>query len=556
MDPLAQFREILKKFSNTQKIFIAVVVLSVLGGLTALVFWANTPEKSVLFSNLSENDAGEIVAKLKEMKVEYTLRGTTILVPDKQVNELRLSLASQGIPKGSGIGFEVFDKSQLGMTEFMEQMNYLRALEGELSRTISSIKEVKAARIHIVLPKKSVFLEEQEPSKASIILSLHPGATVSPSTVASIVHLTSSAVEGLSPQNITVIDVYGRLLASPESGDEISILSAKQIDVQEKVGREISRQINSLLEPIVGIGKVRSNVRAELDFTKQEKVEEIYDPNVQIERSEKTESEKSGNAMGGGTPGTASNVAGAGIPVSSTGNQPFREMKSETKNYEINKTLLKSQLPYGTIKRLAVSVVVDDGMVEKTVGKEKVWDKAPRSPQELSKIRQLVTAAVGYNQARGDLLEVANLPFDDSELKQTEAFMQQENRRDLIKIAAKYGTIFVLVILFIFLVLKPMTKKIFAALPSREAQAQLELKELTQGAEGGILGPDGTPVPQALPKINEAEQKRMLEQEIQSQFQIPKETQKTAMLREKLKEFADTNTDELSTLVKSMLSEL
>ncbi len=539
---LTQIRSLFSNLSTSQKIFFVAVVLIVFGGLVGLVMWANTPEYAVLYSNISDEDASLIIQKLKDMKVKYKLSGNVIKVPQNKVNELRINLAAMGLPKGGGVGFEVFDKSKLGMTEFMEKINYLRALEGELSRTISSIKEVKSAKVHLVLPKRSVFLEEREPAKASIVLNVYPGAALSKSTIGAIVHLVSSAVEGLSPQNVTIVDVYGRLLASSETESEDAKLNSRQLEIKEKVGREMAKRIVALLEPIVGIGKVRASVVADLDFTKKEKVDEIYDPNVQIERSEKSEIQKTTEGTQGGTPGVGSNVAG-NTTQTAGGTTKTSEIKKEVKNYEINKTVLKTVFPSGEIKRLSVSVLVDDAVKIEKKGKEIIEKKVPRTPQELDKIKKLVAAAVGIDEKRGDLLEVANLSFDETYKIESERYMKAQESKKFMATAIKYGVILILALALIFLILKPMMKKVTVAIEKGKALP-----------EGGItVGEiEGKEMP---PQLGEAEEREQLEKEIESQYKPPKEAKKIEIIREKLQQFASENTDDLVAIIRSMLLE-
>ncbi len=533
-------KNVLGKLSTSQKIFFATVILIVLGGLIGLIMWANTPEYSILYSNLQDQDASLIIQKLKDMKISYKISGNTIKIPQDKVNEARITLASQGLPRGSGVGFEIFDKSKIGTTEFVEQINYVRALEGELARTISSINEVKSAKVHLVLPKKSVFLEEREPAKASIILNILPGAALSKSVIGAITHLVASAVEGLEPQNITVVDIYGRLLASPSEGSEDNQLTNNQLDIQNKVSKEMSKQIINLLEPIVGIGKVRANVKAILDFTKKEKVDELYDPNVQIERSEHKETQKTTETSRGGTPGVGSNVAGS--TSTTTSNTPIRssEKKKETKNYEINKSVLKTVFPTGEIKKLSVAVLIDDKTNIEEKGGKTIKTKVPRTKEEIDKIKKLVMASIGIDTKRGDIIEVENIPFNQINTKEAEQYIKSEKKKEFIKEIIKYGVILILALILIFMVLKPMTKKIVSAIEQEHKKAipigEISEKELP-------------------PSIEEENERKMLEKEIEKQFKQSPEAKKTEILREKLVKFADEKPEEVVSVIKSIMME-
>ncbi len=535
-----QVKQVFGKLSLSQKIFFTSVILIVLAGLIGLIMWANTPDYSILFSNIQDQDTSLIIQKLKDMKVPYKLVGNTIKVPENKVNELRITLASQGLPRGAGIGFEIFDKSKIGTTEFVEQINYIRALEGELSRTISSINEVKSAKVHLVLPKKSVFLEEREAAKASIILNVLPGMVLSNSVIGAITHLVASSVEGLEPQNITVVDIYGRLLASPSSGSEDAELTNSQIDIQKKVSNRLSKQVVALLEPIVGIGRVRVNVKAELDFTKKEKVDEIYDPNIQIERSEQKEIQKTREITQGGTPGVGSNVSGNTNQTTNNNLGRISEKKKETKNYEINKSVLKTVYPTGEIKKISVAVIVDDKVKEEEKNGKIIKTKISRTVAELNKLKKLVIASIGIDENRGDVIEVANIPFSETNIKEAEKYIKSKEKKEFIKIIIKYVVILILALVLIFMILKPMVKKVSVAIESESK------KSLTVGEIAGEELP---------PSIEEEQERKMLEKEIESKFKQSPESKKMEILREKLAEFASEKTDDLVGVIKSMMME-
>ncbi len=550
-DELNQIKEFLKNLSLSQKIAFASIILIVIALLFGIIFWANTPEYGILYSNLSPDDAGDVIQKLKDMKIPYKVSGSIIKIPEDKVAEIRMELAAQGLPKGRGVGFEIFDKSKFGMTETLERINYMRALEGELSRTISSLKEVKSARVHLVLPKKSVFLEEREPAKASVILNLIPGAVLTENSVRSIVHLLASSVEGLSPENITVVDVYGRLLSKPGKASEEDTVDLKQIETEKKIERELADKVVRLLEPVVGVGKVKADVDVELDFTKKEQIEELYDPDSQIERSKQTIKEELTQYEKAGAPGVSSNVAMAATQT--TTNTPLKVKKStkETKNYELNKTVRKTLFPVGVIKRLSVAVVIDDAVKLTEKDGKIVKEKVKRSQKEINEIKNIVAAAVGYNENRGDIVEVTNLSFDETFLKESDIFMKEYEKRQLIKTAIKYGVILILALIVIFIVIKPALNKLSKAIKHTMPTPQLE----GVSAEGEL--PSGAGVlekGEAVPILEEAAREE-IEKELAEQFKVPKETHKIEILKERLIDFAKENPDDLAAVIKALLVE-
>ncbi len=550
-EDINQIKEFVKNLSTTQKIAFSAIILLVVASLAGIIFWANTPEYGILYSNLSPDDAGEVIQKLKDMKIPYKVSGSIIKIPEDKVAEVRMELAAQGLPKGGGVGFEIFDKSKFGMTETLERINYTRALEGELSRTISSLREVKSARVHIVLPKKSVFLEESEPAKASVILNLLPGATLSRTSVRSIVHLLASSVEGLNPENITVVDVYGRLLSKPQGDTEEDTITLKQIEAEKKLEEELSQKIVRLLEPVVGIGKIKADVDVELDFTKKEQIEELYDPDSQIERSKQTIKEELTQYESGGSPGVSSNVAMA-ANVTPT-NVPLKVKKStkETKNYELSKTVRKINYPTGVVKRLSVAVVVDDAIkIEEKDGKT-IKKKVKRDQAEIEKIKNIVSAAVGINKKRGDIIEVTNLSFDETSLKESDQFLKDYEKKQLIKALIRYGVILIIALLIIFVVVKPLISRLIKVTQPETPAPSLEgvttEGELPKGAEALERG-------EPIPILEEAAREEV-ERELAEQFKIPKETHKIEILKEKLIEFAKENPDDLAAVIKALLIE-
>jgi flagellar M-ring protein FliF len=537
------------RFSPSQRIFIGAVILLSIVGIILLVNVASTLTYGVLYSNLSTKDSGLIIEQLKERKIPYQLSsgGSVIRVPDNKVAELRIELAAAGLPEGGGVGFEIFDKTSLSTTDFVQNINYIRAIEGELARTLSQLREVSSAKVHITLPKRSVFIEEQEEAKASIVLNLRPGARVSGSLIPAILHLTAQSVEGLKADNIAVVDVNGNLLSKPSNGneDEFAELTTTQLGYQTKMERDLSRKIIALLEPYVGAGKVRADVKLKLNFDKIETTEETVDPDKIAKVSEKSESTSStGAGRAGGIPGVSSNVGQATGGGTTGGTATPSKSKSEKSliNYEVSKKITRLTKPVGEIQRISAAVVVDDAVDVQLQNGELNKQPRKRTADELDAIKKIAQAAVGFNSQRGDVIEVANLPFDTSAETVSEYYHKKQKSEDLINTVIKYGAYALGFFLLIFVVLKPLIRKINEIV--REAR-------LPKAEEVEIPRVDS----EKLSALQEAKDEAEIEQELMEKYKIPKSTKKMGIIREKVRKFASENSDEAASLVKSFLIE-
>lgn len=390
-----------------------VIGLSVLL-FTMLIVVANKADYRPLFSNLTGEDAGEIVKKLKEQKIPYKIEsdGKAILVPSDKVYDLRLSMASDGLPQGGGVGFEIFDRKNFGMTEFVQKLNYQRALQGELSRTISQLVGVDQARVHLALPEKSLFKDNEKPPTASVVLKMKSARTLRESEVQGIVHLVSSSVEGMDPEKVTVLDSRGKILSRTGSTDPNSKLTTTMLEMQRSYEKSVEERLQSLLDKAVGTGKSVARVSAVFDFKQVEKFEERYDPETTVVRSEQRTEEKNGNTnSASGVPGVQTNLGkGTAVPPVATTNQGSKS--DETMNYEISRTTARTIEPVGTLSKVSVAILVD-GKYEGAEGASKT-KYVPRTPDELQKIESLAKSAVGFNNNRGDQLTVANIPFSDA----------------------------------------------------------------------------------------------------------------------------------------------
>lgn len=406
-------------FSINQRLMILVAAAAAIAGVIALALWTQQPDMQVLFTKLTDEDAAGIVEKLKEAKVPYETAagGSTIRVPSGQVHDLRLQLTTQGLPRGGGVGYEIFDRTSIGMSEFVQKLNYRRALQGELARTIAQMPEVERARVHLALPERRLFASEQDHARASIVLSLRSGQVLSKTQVQGVVHLVASSVEGLQTRDVTIVDGHGRLLSSAIT-DDTAGLSNTQLEYQRTVEKDIESRIQSMLERIVGANKAVVRVSTLVDFRKVETTEERYDPNGQVVRSEQRGQEKSNgvNAVSGGVPGVQSNVpAGTAEPEGGQSSTTNSQTKNETVNYEISRTVSRIVEPVGTIKKLSVAVLVDglyEAIKSEEAGAESTKKYVPRSDEDMKRIEDIVKKAMGYSAERQDQVEVVNVPFD------------------------------------------------------------------------------------------------------------------------------------------------
>ncbi len=426
----------------------SVVIIGVLMiGAIAMMVTVDKTGYRTLYNNLTPEDASAIIEFVKGKKIPYQLEngGTSILVPEDSLHELRLELATEGLPTGGGVGFELFDQQQFGMTEFEERIAMRRALEGELSRTITRINVVKNAKANLVLPKRSLLGRDSTPAQASVILELHRGRELPAETVSAITHLVSSSVEGLSPDNVTIVDTHGKLL-SAQSG--IGGSGGEGIEYKSRYEQNVQRSVQEMLDQLLGPGESITRVAADFDFSQSETQEEHYDPAKTAVRSERKELEVTGTQSGGGAgiPGTRSNLPGGAEPGSNNAASNSRK-EMETRNYEVDKLVRKTVGTGSELERITVSVLVDG------INKDGE-DFVPRSADELKKISTAVQGAIGYNKERGDVISVQSISFHQPEPLDDEAIKPPFPWKQYLPIAVG-----VLVVLFAFLALATFRKR-------------------------------------------------------------------------------------------------
>ncbi|MEH6442306.1 MAG: flagellar basal-body MS-ring/collar protein FliF [Oceanospirillaceae bacterium] len=386
----------------------------------AIVLWSKAPDQRVLFSNLSFADANQVIEQLKTYNIPYTFEadGRAILVPEASVSQARLQLAADGISFDKTVGFEIMDNTDsLGSSQFMESARYRRGLEGELARTIASLVAVRHARVHLAIPKESVFVRERKEPTASVFIELFSGRKLDDNQVAAIANLVASSISSLSEKNVTVVDQRGRMLNSRESNKEL-LLAGKQLEYSLKIEQNFLESVNNILLPVVGQGRFRAQVSAEIDFTAIEQTEELYNSDLPALRSEQTLDEnRVGAAAPQGVPGALSNqppgpssvpeVAGGGAG-GGNGATPGSNRKQATKNYELDRSISYTKQQMGRVSRLTVAVVVDDLAVQGTDG---AVETRPWAEADMERLRILVKSTVGYSAQRGDVVSVVNSAF-------------------------------------------------------------------------------------------------------------------------------------------------
>ncbi|MBZ9556976.1 MULTISPECIES: flagellar basal-body MS-ring/collar protein FliF [unclassified Modicisalibacter] len=506
---------LLAQLRGNPRIPLIIAAAAAIAIIAALLLWARSPEYRVLYSNLTNADGGRIISELDKRGIPYQFSegGGALLVPADQVHPLRLQLAEQGLPKGGDVGFELMDNQAFGISQFAEHVNYQRSLEGELSQSIKALGPVAAARVHLSLAKPSVFVRESQPAKASVILTLEPGRALGDGQVNAIVHMVSSSVSDLAPDNVTVVDQNGRLLSRSDGGT--TGLDGTQLDYIQEVENTYQQRIERILAPILGANNVRAQVAAQIDFSKREQTAERYQPNqppnqAAVRSRQLNQTYTGGDELANGVPGALSNTppGAAASPIDNgqandaqgdgnnaqdqanaangqngantqAGNDtpPSRLQSNDTINYEVDRQVEHVQFERGDVQRLSVAVVVDyrDGVND---AGEPV--KKPLSDEEMASIKRLVRQAMGFSENRGDAVEVVNSPFAERDDSVPEVPWWKSP--EVIQLALTLGRylLVALAALFLwFMVLRPLIKR--NSLPSA---AEPALRGPTAGQAG------------------------------------------------------------------------
>jgi len=568
---MEQLKNLFLSLSMRQRITTGIVALAVITALFGAAKWNRERDFKLLYNGLSSEDAGAVLAKLKEGSIEYRLEenGSTVLVPSAKVAELRLQMAAAGLPKTGRIGFELFDQTNFGLTEFAEQVNYHRALEGELERSLISLSEVEHARVHITLPKDSLFVESRQPAKASVMLKLRLGSKLSAQNIAGICHLLASAVEGLSPEMVSVLDVRGNLLNRPRPANpDAAEPSEASLEYRQRIERDLITKINTTLEPLLGPDRFRAGVFVDCDFTSGEQSEETFDPSRSVMVTSQRTEDAAGTGGTSGTPGVASNLPRPpSRPVSSAGGTSRR---TENITYQSSRTVRHVKLPQGGIKRVSVSLLVDQDVRWEGSGANAKRVLEPPPPEKLKAIRELVAAAVGFTPDRGDQLIVESLPFETTAnweppkpdspppaqpgTLQLPAWLQkivgQTNGAALIGAGA--GVVLVVLALMLFLFRRSRNRK--------RARKQFEMtKEVASGQEQksieGDSRNDASMNLEAVLAQRAALQQKMNDEALSSLKIQPVSTKKTEVLARHIGDGAKKDPTSMAHVVRTWLNE-
>lgn len=413
-----QLKKLLSALTLQQKIVLALAIVLVASALPAFIHWQHERDFRPLFTGMSPEDASAVVQKIKESGVEHRLtnNGATVEVPAEKVDEVRLELAGAGLPKSGRIGFELFDKTNLALTDFSERVNYRRAIEGELERSVKALSAIETARVHVSFPKDSVFLDAREPAKASVLVRLRPGAALQPQNVTAITNLVASAVEGLSPEFVSVVDMQGNLLSRPRKvGSEASDSADTLLEYKHQVEKDLMAKVEATLDPLLGEGRFRVGISADCDLSTSEQTDETFDPTRSVMASSQKSEDLAGSAgAGGGVPGTPSNLPRSTIKplVASPGSTVSR--RTENTTFETSRTVRQVKMPRGSIKRLSAALLLDQDVEWQGKGAARKRVPIPPAPERLKAIHDIVAGVLGVTPERGDQLVIESLPFEQT----------------------------------------------------------------------------------------------------------------------------------------------
>ncbi|MCK9260986.1 MAG: flagellar M-ring protein FliF [Azoarcus sp.] len=499
---LQQILQNINALSQQQKLAAAAALGLAIALVVGVLMWNRAPEYGVLFSNLEERDGGQIIAALQQQNVPYHMSadGRSILVSQEQVHDVRLRLAAEGLPKGGLVGFELMDSQKLGVSQFNEQVNYQRALEGELSRTVQSISSVMSARVHLAMPKQTAFLRDDQKPTASVMVKLRAGRVLDATQIAGIVHLVSSSVPRMNESAVSIVNQNGELLTMKSDPLRQAGLDPTQLEYVREVEASFIRRIDTIVEPLVGKGNFRAQVTADVDFNQVEQTAETYKPNPspdQAIRSQQTTEQLSRDAGAQGVPGALTNQppAPATAPITTppvagqtnaNGTQPSTSNRSAVLNYELDRTVQHVKQSLGQIKRLSVAVVVNHRNTTLPNGDPQV---VPPTEEEIARITNLVREAVGYNEARGDTLNVASSPFAVSDTAEPELPLWKDPEMlDLGKEGLKYLVVLAAILFAYFAVVRPLMRTV---VPKKSEEEEAEAAEGEEGDEDATVSLSG-----------------------------------------------------------------
>ena len=498
--------QLVRDMPPARRITLLVVGVTSIALLLGVGYWGSRPQYQLLYAGLEPDSANAVLEELRTAKVPYQLGdgGRSILVPSEKVYDLRLDLAGKGLPTGGKDGLELFDRSAMGATRFMQEVNYQRALQTELVRSITQIRGIRGARIHIVPPKESLFADDREQARASVILNVDPGQRVQPAQVKAIAHLVSGAIKGLEAQRVAIVDSNGNVLQNGEPDDGSStVLSADQMSQQFALEKELKGRIESMLAPVVGPDKVVARVAAKLNFQRQESTAEVFDPDATAIRSQHRRNQQNSRTAvtSGGVAGVDSNLPDRSGPKDRQ-RQEGTSDNEETVNYEVTKTVTRTVVPVGQIEHLSVAVLVDGTykQVPATDGGKPTSEYVPRTADEIGRFTALVKRAVGFDADRGDEVEVVSLPFanGDGTVAPAPETPGWQMLLPVILAVARYVPVAIFFVLFFLFFVRPLMEQVRVAQVQRQRELELvrERQQLAiENGESPIALTQGTAIP-------------------------------------------------------------
>ena len=556
-----QLIKIWSALSRGQRISLVVVPLLVLAAVLGLSKWRHESDFRVLYSSLAPEDASAVTRKIREAGIEFRLdeTGATVLVPSEHLADSRLALAGAGLPRTGRIGFELFDRNNLGASDFAEQVNYRRALEGELERTVATLSEVDQARIHITFAKDSVFLDTRQPSKATVVLRLKRSAQLPQSSVSAVANLVASAVEGLGPESVAIIDSSGRLLNRPRPmGDSDAQLAETNLDYQHQKESELLTKINLALGPLLGPERFRASVNVDCDFSSSEQNDEIIDPDRSAMITSQTTEESGGGSAAGGTPGTASNLPHP-TARSSTGGAGGVVRRTENVSYQPSRTVKRTVSPKGSIRRISTAILVDQPYRWEGTGAKAKKIVTPPTAQTLKGVHDIVAGITGFTETRGDQITIETLPFESTVEAEPPLPPSAPARQGPAKFDFKQPVVMgaaVLIVLLLAALAFVLMRRGAPKITATTAQA-IATGEQTKGAPqvtGSTTGSMGERVGQQIAD-NEARQAQ-LESEALNRIRLPDNSKKTDVLVKHIRESVTKDPVNVTNVLRTWISDL
>ncbi|MGD2064740.1 MAG: flagellar basal-body MS-ring/collar protein FliF [Nitrospirota bacterium] len=483
--------QLIRDMPPARRVTLIVVGVTSIAFLLGVGYWGSRPQYQLLYAGLEPDAASAVLEELRGAKVPYELGdgGRSVFVPSEQVYDLRLDLAGKGLPAGGKDGLELFDRSAMGATRFMQEVNYQRALQNELVRSITQIRGLRGARIHIVSPKESLFVEDREQARASVILNVDPNQRLKADQVKAIGHLVAGAIKGLEPQRVAIVDSNGNVLQNGEPDDaSTAVLSADQMSQQFALEKELKGRIEGMLAPVVGPDNVVARVAAKLNFQRQESTSEVYDPDATAIRSQHRRNQANSRTAitSGGVAGVDANLPGRG-DANDQQQQEGTSDSEETVNYEITKTVTRTVVPVGEIEHLSVAVLVDGTykQVAGADGKKPATEYVPRTAEEVARFTALVKRAVGFDADRGDEVEVVSLPFANEEVVAAPELPGWQAVLPVILAAARYLPVAIFFVLFFLFFVRPLMEQVRVAQVQRQRELELAHERQQLALENG-----------------------------------------------------------------------